>query len=118
MVPVGRADEQVKPLSVEFVQERLKDFYTDITKGKRSWMAWHSRFRSMVEYIESAQSFLELQQQKRFGFHALKYDYRGWYAMRLGRLPRLILRPMAGDDSVVEVDIVEDYHRLRQSRRR
>ena len=67
-----------------------------------------ARLRLMVQFLDAVQTVDQLRQPPNFGFHALKGDRQGTFAMTLTRNWRLTFR-LEGTDSIVELDM-EDYH--------
>ena len=66
------------------------------------------RVRDMLAFIVAAGSFDELGVPQNFGFHALKGDRAGTYAMTVTRNYRLTFAKI-DDQTIADLDL-EDYH--------
>ena len=66
------------------------------------------RVRDMLAFIVAAGSFDELGVPPNFGFHALKGDRAGTYAMTVTRNYRLTFAKI-DDQTIADLDL-EDYH--------
>ena len=66
------------------------------------------RLRRMMAFIDAAASFEELRTPPNYGFHALKGDREGAWAMTVTRNWRLVFR-LNRDGALIDMDL-EDYH--------
>jgi len=76
--------------------------------GKSAGIIQPKRLTNMLAFIANAGSFDELRTPPNFGFHALKGDRKGTYAMTVTKNWRLTFTKL-DDRRVGELDL-EDYH--------
>jgi toxin HigB-1 len=66
------------------------------------------RLRDMIAFIVNASAFDELAEPPNFGFHPLKGNRRGYFAMAVTRNWRLTFAKI--DDQTIGALDLEDYH--------
>ena len=76
--------------------------------GKPKGVIEPERMRNMLAYIAAAGSFDELTVPPNFGFHELKGDRKGTYAMTVTRTWRLTFTKV-DEQTLADLDL-EDYH--------
>lgn len=93
-------------MKIESVRHRkLRKFLeTGVAKG----VIEPQRIADMVAFIDAAENFDELAVPPNFGFHPLKGDRKGKFAMTVTRNWRLTFGK-GDDNSITDLDL-EDYH--------
>jgi proteic killer suppression protein len=76
--------------------------------GKAKGVIEPDRLRNMLAYISAAGSFDELEVPPNFGFHELKGDRKGTYAMTVTRNWRMTFTKV-DEVTIANLDL-EDYH--------
>ena len=79
-----------------------------VKDGKRKGLIEVDRLIDMLAYIDAVASFDELGIPPNFGFHALKGDRKGQYAMTVTKNWRLTFTKVS-DQAITDLDL-EDYH--------
>jgi proteic killer suppression protein len=79
-----------------------------VEDGKTKGLIEPDRLIDMIAYIDAAGSFEELGAPPNFGFHALKGDRKGVFAMTVTKNWRLTFTRV-NDQAVADLDL-EDYH--------
>lgn len=92
-------------MEIESIRHRgLKRF---VMKGDRRIIE-PDRLTDMIAYIDAAVGLDDLEAPPNFGFHALKGNQRGTYAMTVTKNWRLTFTK-ASDTSIADLNL-EDYH--------
>jgi toxin HigB-1 len=76
--------------------------------GKTRGIIEPERLIDMISYIDAASSFDELGAPPNFGFHALKGNRKGVFAMTVTKNWRLTFTKI-NDQTIADLDL-EDYH--------
>ena len=76
--------------------------------GNAKGLMQAERIRDMLAFIDSADSFDALATPPNFGFHALKGERAGAFAMTVTRTYRLTFTKI--DDQTISALDLEDYH--------
>ncbi len=79
-----------------------------VEAGKTKGLIEPERLIDMIAYIDAAGNFEELSIPPNFGFHALKGDRKGSYAMTVTKNWRLTFVKI-NDQAIADLDL-EDYH--------
>jgi proteic killer suppression protein len=87
---------------------RHKQLRRFLETGNAKGMIEPERLADMVAFIDGAESFDELGIPPNFGFHALKGDRKGDFAMTVTRNWRLTFTKL--DDTTIGNLDLEDYH--------
>lgn len=93
---------------MEIVGIRDKALRRFAETGNAKGVTQPDRVRDMLAFIVAAGSFDELGVPPNFGFHALKGDRAGTYAMTVTRNHRLTFAKIDGQ-AITDLDL-EDYH--------
>lgn len=93
---------------MEIESVRHKALLKFATTGNGNGIIEADRVRNMLAFIDAAGSFDELAVPPNFGFHALKGDRKGAYAMTVTRNWRLTFIKV-DERTIAELDL-EDYH--------
>lgn len=93
---------------MEIESIRHKALLAFATTGKAKGVVEPKRVSSMLAFIAAAGSFDELAVPPNFGFHALKGDRKGAFAMTVTRNWRLTFVKV-DERTIAELDL-EDYH--------
>ena len=97
-------------MEVEFRTRRLERCFENLDLAVREWGPQvGSRYVERVRAIQRARGFEYLYGFRALGFHPLRGDRRGQYALRLTGRMRLIIEPGDDPDAVIVVEVV-DYH--------
>ncbi len=87
---------------------RHKNLRKLVTTGKAKGVIEAERVIDMLAFLLNAASLDELEVPPNFGFHALKGDRKGAYAMTVTRNWRLTFTKV-DDQTIADLDL-EDYH--------
>ena len=87
---------------------RHKGLRRALETGSGRGLIESERVLDMVGYLATAGSFDDLSKPPNFGFHALKGDRRGEFAMTVTKNWRLTFRKV-DDHTIFDLDL-EDYH--------
>ncbi|GJL97656.1 MAG: plasmid maintenance system killer protein [Hyphobacterium sp.] len=79
-----------------------------VEDGNTKGLIEPDRLADMIAYIDAAGSFEELGAPPNFGFHALKGDRKGVFAMTVTKNWRLTFTKI-NDQALADLDL-EDYH--------
>lgn len=93
---------------MEIESIRHKALLKFATTGNGRGVIEADRIRNMLAFIDAAGSFDELAVPPNFGFHALRGDRKGVYAMTVTRNWRLTFVKV-DERTITELDL-EDYH--------
>jgi len=93
---------------VEIASIRHKALRRFAETGNAKGLVEPERLRDMLAFIAAAGDFDELALPPNFGFHPLKGDRKGEFAMTVTRNWRLVFTRL-DDQTVAELDL-EDYH--------
>lgn len=93
---------------VEIESIRHKALRKFAETGKAKGVIESDRLRDMLAFIAAAGTFEELAAPPNFGFHALKGDRKGEFAMTVTKNWRLVFTKV-DDHTIAGLDL-EDYH--------
>jgi proteic killer suppression protein len=93
---------------VEIESIRHKALRKFAETGKAKGVIEPDRLRDMLAFIAAAGTFDELGTPPNFGFHALKGDRKGEFAMTVTKNWRLVFTKV-DDQTIAGLDL-EDYH--------
>lgn len=97
-------------MQVRFRTRQLERCAAELNSAARAWgPRVGRRYVERVQLLQEAPSLDELFAVRTLGFHPLRGDRRGQFALRLTGRMRLIVEPGPEDGSVTVVEVV-DYH--------
>jgi toxin HigB-1 len=95
-------------MHIESIRHRALRVYIETGIAKGIDVRLVGRIRNMVAFLVAASDVSEMQVPPNFGFHALKGDRAGTYAMTLTKNWRLTFS-VSDADQIIDLDL-EDYH--------
>lgn len=93
---------------MEIASVRHKNLRRFLETGKAAGLIAPGRIADMIAFIDTAEDISELAVPPNFGFHALKADRKGEFAMSVTRNWRLTFTQI--DDRTIGDLNLEDYH--------
>lgn len=93
-------------MRIESIRHKALRRFAETGNAKGLMLA--ERIRDMLAFIDSADSFDALATPPNFGFHALKGERAGAFAMTVTRTYRLTFTKI--DDQTISALDLEDYH--------
>ena len=95
-------------MNIESIRHRALRAYIETGNAKGIDVRLAGRIRNMVAFLLAATDVHELHVPPNFGFHTLKGNRAGTFAMTVTKNWRMTFKVSAGDE-IIDLDL-EDYH--------
>ncbi len=99
-------------MTIRFLNDQLEDWFTGNYSGRQPFNEDVLKaYKKTVNKLATANSTIEIRQNKSLNFHPLKRDLEGRFGVRVNMKYRIVVAlTQEGSLEVIEIEQLTDYH--------